>query len=800
MRAAIKAAMGNPDVSRLVAGSKQMLRVDTGADYFGHDAFTDVKWFEMAGDLISPATAAMFLMPTSVFGVAAKAAGSAEVAGAAAEAAGAVEAAGGARAAEAVVESAEGGLAAEGGVSNLALMLQQTRAGQWMLRDFARFFAGYPRVGKLGLDLTMNLIASKAGEGLGGTIGVLRGTDGKAEAEAGELFASLFAGMFSGDVALMRETMAAHGITAEQVGAVRGALTREAEQPAELVAAAEQRQEGLRRVLPSAPGEALTAEARVLAGRTKDRIIEDLREAVHDLTAAAKLNPRPDLAARFLRVQELKAELETLRAVENGDPAQAIAWSEVARDCQLNAGTNTAAAAKAAANLSGGGGGTIIPPAGAGPTAAGPTRNLIELASYRGNPLTADLDRLRYEDRFSEALAGYEDRQAFLKEFKAETMVNDGQLPLKIAATKRTLALDDMLSRWPQNGVAANYKEIVTAEEMTRLGREASRVANPTVKLEPVSAGGYANPYEEETALQVGAAPAAGRVGVTANKPYWVMEQRGGRWEIIGVFKKADPRLNGRDLQAEAIAAGLGPLVGVDVPACALGQMPVDGVPADGVFVRFADGVRLEVLGTAVTPLIKKRLAAGKTTAAVVGDWDRNPGNSLVVNKGKVVEIDWGQADFDGSGRVENGYAVAGEFERLGDDQLFKAAMKRRIFVRRVNGMTTYDEQITVEDMEEDIQKWEDLFGMRPGMKDPPPCPAKVREVLAKTLKGEALERAVQVLPKRVKLLREVMTECYGTLKDLKSLPTANLNAVPFPLRRPGVAAPKVAESLALAA
>ncbi|MDI9585484.1 MAG: HEAT repeat domain-containing protein [Acidobacteriota bacterium] len=205
MRAAIKAAYANVDVKRLAEVPKQMLNVDTGTPYFEKSDYqeTAVEWW---GDCVNLANVLTWLGPGAAWRVNGKVVyfknwgwiGEARPA------------------ASAVVTAKEAASAALG-IGKLPALLSQSGAGKMLVDQFSRFFSTSTWVQERGLDMAMQLAIGKVGEATGGTLGVLTGSDGRAEAEAGRLFGELFAAWGAGDVDVMKKIMIQHGITTEHL-------------------------------------------------------------------------------------------------------------------------------------------------------------------------------------------------------------------------------------------------------------------------------------------------------------------------------------------------------------------------------------------------------------------------------------------------------------------------------------------------------------------------------------------------------------------------------------------------------
>ncbi len=769
MRAAILAALSNPDVSRMVSGSKQMLRVDTGADYFDHDPYaqTGLEWW---GDVINLSNVVTFLAPVTDFSIVGKVLGRMGRA-----------VLGDARAAGAAIDSVTETAVVWEGASKLPALFAETKTGQMMLNEFSRFFADSTWLKDRALEMSLALIGGKAAEGVGGTIGVLMGSDGKAEAEAGALLGSMFMGMAAGNAEEMKGLMTTHGITSEQVQRLVAAEERAAKESAELAEAASRHSTAIREVLPVSPGEPISAQAKLLAGTTKQGIERELDEAIRDIELANRmLRDKKAVAidaAMFRKLDELKIAYEGAAAAEGGEVASARAFLDMLdrRARNFAAKTVVPGGASEAAEVA-----AALPPAGPRPGAMGGsspagTSRLAGVASFRGNPATVDLDRLVMDvDKFPQALADYERRLAVLRQLGAGEIVEAAHLPENVASLQKTAELKSIVGGWEKRAAALEHERPVTPQEVAHL-EVASRPADGRLKLQLIAGSEFKNEYEQELVSKLTSHPERGAASSTPkapsyHKPYWVLEDRGGEWVRVGVFKPGRVEFKGLDVQAETlfedVKRAIGPVktaagreIRLGVAACAPAKMYVGETLTNGAFIRFTEGAEVGALGMAGGPLVKEQIAGDKVISAVFADPDRHADNYLIAGLGDVTDFDHALADFDG-------HFFEQEYGSPSDRELLKNYMKRPILAWRQRSpvVRALDEHITIEDM----QPWIDA--LRPFLKDE----NSVREFLktrTRIPEGEVFERVVKLAPKRYAVLEETLRECFGSKKDLKPLP-----------------------------
>jgi uncharacterized protein YkwD len=833
MRAAILAALNYTDAGRLAAsqpatGSKQMLKVDTGADYFYHGSYaeTELEWW---GDAMNLANVLMFMVPVTDFSIVGKMLGRA----------GRVVL-GDARAAGVAIDSATETAAVTGMASQLPRMFAETKTGQMMLNEFSRFFAKSTWLKDRALEMSVQLIGGMTGAAVGGTIGVLMGSDGKAEAEAGELLASLFAGWAAGDAGKMKALMQAHGITSEQVQAVAAAQERAAKASAELADAAGRHAGAIREALPTSPGEAISAEAKLKAGKTRQQIEAELDRAIGDIQAANQALRNGDKAiidaAAFRKAEEMVVALEGAASAERGEIARARAILDcLDRKARLAAaGTKLTGAAAETAEVA-----AALPQAGARPGAAAES---IEAAShsagvpsFRGNGITRNLDLLVMEPgKLTEALAGYKNRLALLRQIAADELIKAGHLYENIASLEKTAELKSIVSGWPKGGSALAHENPVTEEELASL---MARSKDGRIRLRPIAGSEFKNEYEEELLAKLSSQKPPGPKKATAQKPYWVEENRGDdKWERVGVFKEGHPAFRGRDIQAETlfedVKRTIGPVitdakreVRLGIAACGKVQMyfgkeEINGILVDiwkdGTFVRFADGCEVGALGTAAAPLVKEQIAGDMVISTLFGDPDRHEANFLIAGLGDVADFDHGFADIDGF-FFEQDFRTPKVPDPLNDRESIKTCMKRDILTCRNRNpvVKALHELITIEDMKPWIEKFKPFF------KDKESLSKFLNDNTRIKLGSPRFNEIVDIGLKRFEVLEETLHECFGSKKNLKPLPmeyeetkmprgpsASAKNVRPIPIVRvvpwrgvaPQAAARATVESLALAA
>ena len=765
MRAAIKAALRNPDVSRLLSGSKELLRVDSGRDYFGHEAMKGVSldsWSNaalMGVDLANMANVAMMVMPASTFRVSGKVAG-VRYTGVLGEAE-----------AGAAVQTAREGFLAATRLSKVPALLEETRAGQVLVGQARQFLATSGWTKNRALEITTFLAAGATGEAVGGTIGVMQGTDGKTEAEAGRMLAELFTMWTAGDADALKEAAEAHGISPEQLEAVAKKAEVEAKAAAGLAEADERDAAAIREALPVEPGAEITAEGRQAGAKLKQDINDEL-QGMRRAVAQGEAD-----AGTFQRFGELGVKYRAAVALETGAEPEARAWLEHVEKLAKEGGEQTlqkGSVARAAddAKVS-----LAARKAGPAPAPEAPPVDFLKegMPTLRsGNPLTKDLDELWIAGKRAEALAGYRERYAMIHHMGVTDApaVKAAGFPQRIGALRAAEEKGATIGVMSKPEWVPHYTKEVKPEEVAGLDaviqREAGLpVEERTVRLVPI---------EEEAAR------------ASYSDPYWVMVKDGKKWVKVGVFKRSgegfrDGLARGADLEAEEIyarfAQEFSEQLGVEVPACVRAKMTVEtrvvekvnGVKVlkevlppdlqDGLFVRWAPGVDLEKLGPLAPTLFKKQIARDRVLAALFFDHDRKAGNYLVMDLDKLLSLDHSMAafrDFIGE-EVLSDQQIAEHMEKLVTHWRNRADVQPKGLYRLL------DEQITVEDMEESLGFLKTLFESNEGQE-------RVRGILRESLKDpDAVETAMRLLTARARVLRQVMEKSFGTAKDLKPIP-----------------------------
>jgi hypothetical protein len=397
----------------------------------------------------------------------------------------------------------------------------------------------------------------------------------------------------------------------------------------------------------------------------------------------------------------------------------------------------------------------------------------LEIPSLRtGNRLTKDLDEMWIHQRHAEALAGYEERQAAVMQLGGEAgdaEVAAAEIPQKIAALREINELRAEIKPMSKPAGVPDYRTEVEPEEVAQLEAAIQREAGlplekRTVKLEPV---------------------AENRLNASLTDPYWVYVKKDGEWVKIGIFKRSAKvgLERGLDLEAEEIYARFAQKfrnqLGVEVPACTRAKMTVETrvmeeigkvktlkevLPPqlqDGLFARWAPGTDLEKFGYYAPALFKKQIALDRVLAALFFDYDRKAGNFLVMDLEKLLSLDHGQAYIRGfSGEaLESDDTVA---LLMGE---MVAHWRNRTDVKTVDIYRLLDEQITIEDMDKSIEFVENLFKENPD---------EVRGILRASQKQSTdldVEEVMRILSTRARVMRKVMTESFGTIRDLKPIP-----------------------------
>ena len=717
MRAAVKAAYQNPDMARLAAGPKQMLNVDTGTPYFNSDAYneTALEWW---GDIVNVWNVATMLGPMSTFKVAGK-----------------VQTTpywgliGEGRQAGAIVTAKEA-FARGIGLPKLAAAIGKTRAGQFMTNQFTKFFEKSTWLQDRALDATIQISACKLGEATGGTIGVVMGSDGKAEAEAGRMFAELFTAWGAGDVDVMKSIMASNHIAPKHLKGLIQAAEQIADTSGDAAAVAGKHLNTMKRVLPEVSEGGLSSGSKRLVRQSIGEIKKDLADAARKFQAG---DGTPELCRK---VDSLKVAYEGLAAAEGGMAGQARTWQDILQEAADGANVEARAAARQAGNLkkvsqqleAAGGGGTAKTGAlraGSGSKTGVKTGQMapdrLPANLKNGSILARDVDELVLEGNYQKAIALYERRLALLKQFNLGETVEAKDIALKLRQTRKIWAAEYRLN-------VAN-----DAPDMQH-----SRAIDP----------GEIEAMDADPERYVKVRMATSDAEATYSDPYWVWEVKGDRAVKVGVFKGSGAGFtDGYDLRAEVLYYKIAKAIDLDVPACKIGTMTVNGKKVKGLFVRVAPGASLESYDNATHIALKKKLARDKALATLLGDHDRRPANYLVAGKGHVTSIDHGMSD--PCGRV---YSEAAQFA---DEDITNLAIEQRIVKegRIRQGLDYLDEHITIEDMAPTIDKLKVLFQNE----------TKVKQLLESALSPKEVQQAMTVLKRRLSVMETKLTELYGT-------------------------------------
>lgn len=733
MRAAIKAAYNNPDVKRLLTVPKQMLDVDTGTPYFDDSDYqeTALEWW---GDSINAWNVATMLAPMSTYTVGGKVAWFPRW-GWVGEAAPAAE----------TIVSAKEAFSAAIGLNKLPQLLAQTPAGQKVLEQFAQFFAKSTWLEDRALDMSIQLAAGKVGEAAGGTIGVLRGTDGKTEAEAGAMLAQLFTAWGAGDVDVMKKCMDVHGITPDHLRALIKACEDTSSAASEAAQLGAGHSQALRQILDSVPENgALPAEVRqaLETGSVQiKRMLDEIGERFQ----------KGEASAAWRKLEELQIARQAYAAAEAGAIPEAKAWQDLLDKRVADWANRTKQMADQAAALSKSSS-TLKP--GATPAAA---QQPIQVGFRSKDRIAGDLKRLVRQGEWEDAIAGYNQRLAVMRQLGAgdsepvKRMAAEVQRVKTIAAARARYPTGAVVPEGPQDAAAAAHMKNIFSPEGAP-DELADKARNG------ISALDADNNRLLERQAKIGESP-------SYSDPYWVKYGTPQKAETVAVFKgSGEGFADHYDLRAEQVYMTIGRECGLDVPDCALGKMTVLDldtgalIQKEGILVRYVKGTKLEDLPPEVAIAFKQQIARDKVIAALLGDHDRHLGNYIIAADGRVWSIDHGMAKFSGD---------LVETDLLATPEQFEAAMRNRVMHWRARQGTkalavrTLDDCLTLEDMAPTIAKVEALC------KDE----AKLRRLLSKHLSGDELENAMRVIPERAKVLRTVMRECFGTADDPLSAP-----------------------------
>lgn len=749
MRAAIKAAYNNPDVKRLLTVPKQMLDVDTGTPYFDKSDYEETL-LQWAGDAINVWNVGTMLAPMSTYTVGGKVAwfprwgwvGEARPVG------------------EAIV-SAKEAFSAAIGLNKLPALLAQSPAGQKVLQQFSQFFAKSTWLEDRALDMSIQLAAGKVGEAAGGTIGVLRGTDGRTEAEAGRMLAELFTAWGAGDVDVMKACMEKHGITPEHLRALIEASEQTSTAAKEAAELGSGHSQALRQVLDAVPENGvLPGEARLALESTSGQVKRMLDEVSEQFR-------KGEAGAAWRKLEELQIARQACAAVEAGAIPEARAWQELL-DKRVRYWGGCTESSAALANRLRQAGASAVP---------GSKPGTVALLDFHvKDNLAGDLRRMVLQGEWGDAVAGYNQRLAVLRQLgtadapPVQRMAREVKRIEGVALARAHYSASAPVPEGPQNEVAARRMQAALSPD-----------------AEEARKGIAALDSDANTILERQAKP--GEVP-TYSDPHWV-KYRGanGAEETLAVAKGSGKDFPDHyDMRGEQVYADFAKEVrlvdelgkevcGVNVPECAVGKMSLKELDPNGVLktvekeclvVRYVPGTQLKDLPQEVAIAFKEQIACDKVLAALLGDHDRHLGNYLITADGRIWSIDHGMADVAGRNFRE--------FSQLVDADEVAQYMRKRILdgTRSHWGLEWLDNHITLEDMEPMIKQVEALC------KDE----QKLRAILSRHLSGAELDNAVKVLGKRAGVLRDVMRECFGSAEDplVVPLPTPRAGAAAFDL------------------
>jgi len=723
MRAAVKAALRNTDVNRLISGAKQPLRVDSGQDYFDHAPLAPTK-MESALDTLNIANLACLAAPMATYRISGRLAGI-RYAGVAGESYGA----------GATTLNAREAFLSASRLSRVPALLAETETGQAMVARAGQFLAQSTWLERRGLEVATYLATATAGEAAGGTIGVMLGSDGKTEARAGRLFAELLTMWTVGDAEALKKAAEALGVIPSQMAAVARQAEAGAKAAGELSRDGRRRVAALRGVLPPEPGGGIAAPARARALKTKAQIDAEVHAFIRDIVEK-RATPES-----FRRLEMLELDYRAWQAAGEGLENETRAWLDYLEKNALDDGARQATAQKVAANASGAA--TASAGVGAAPPASRPPASVPAAPGLpslrRGDRLSVDLDRLWIDGRLSAALAGYEQRFALLQHLKVAELHHAGaQFGQKIGMLRQIMREEKNIAARAKASLQTDYRAPISRTEVERLD------LNPNVHLERMTKSSY-------------------------SETYWVIENRNGEAVRVGVFKGSGKDFlsgpaRGQDLEAEEIFANFARELTDRSPpaACTRARMTVrrtvhpDGSIArdklDGVFVRVAPGADLDDFGLFGAVLYKKQIAEDRVLSALFFDHDRKLGNYLVVDADTFIPLDHGMAVFRNFGSELNA-----------SDDVVAAFMENSVshWVRRTQPQGNYrflDDQITIEDMRDAINRVKDLFENRPD---------EALGILRRSMNEADARTCLNVLSRRVRVLEPVLRKHFGSIKDL---------------------------------
>jgi predicted unusual protein kinase regulating ubiquinone biosynthesis (AarF/ABC1/UbiB family) len=208
-------------------------------------------------------------------------------------------------------------------------------------------------------------------------------------------------------------------------------------------------------------------------------------------------------------------------------------------------------------------------------------------------------------------------------------------------------------------------------------------------------------------------------------------------------------------VEGELLAAKLGPMIGVEVPAVARITVRGEQGAVDGIAIRWVDDhVKLQNATIAQMLHAKQQIAEVKAMRAFIADHDGHDGNLLLLRNGKVVSIDHGMAAL-----LEEGFRNPTDSSEQAR-AIIRRAMERRAAVagEQHPNIRLIDKYIRYEDMEGVVNKITQL------------SETQLRELVQAAYAGSGatpheINLALENLRIRQQLLPEVMRQRYPPAK-----------------------------------
>ena len=718
MRASLKAAFRNPDLNRLLEGSRAQLAVDRGSSYLDTAEFRN-HWLQDLGDGINVKNMAIMLGPMSVL----------RANGQTATLAYWGRFMGSAQAPRDIV-TLKDAFASFVGLQKLADRLVETKTGRGCAEAILRWHESTGLVSHLLADALVQQGGIHAAKKVGELVGC-----GPELALLAEIFTAYGVGDIDVSVKLLKQT----GIGGDDLRRLvrgfrnaasdlesRGLPSREAKRLRALIDGIAEGQQpdaaqlrALRDSVKRLDGRIATLEEgfrqskRGLGELSEQQTLVALKQAARDAGSGHSKLARKSL--------DLAEEMDALR----GHVAKTLKKGE------LDAG-----AVERSLRSAGGAGGAGLPP-GAGRSARPGLEGHLKGEGLAGADLRdldldgkgwrRGMDRLMLENDAKRAARGYRKMAGFAESIDDERklaalrreLARRAEFAERVAEAQRRLDLAAALEEGSRNAKAA---EEFGAAELRRIQGEAS--------LEFVEIPG------------------------TKDAPWHVIKRAPDgsiveRW----VFKEGAHR---RQAETAQIVARMGRDLGIDVPQGSFVTLERAGAKVEGTLYRYVDGEQLLDCDLATQFAVKKDMGEARILRCMAGDYDLQAKNVMIGAHGRRFQLDFDQADLigmdlSGDPRASLPEQALEQLDLLAGAAESPAARGNKLY-EIVAGI---ERQVTLDELDGMIRRIE-----RTWTRD------YMRKHFLKGVETMDEDALLDILEARRDVLRKAMVRRYGTLKS----------------------------------